>query len=290
MALHRLHDTLGLVSGTRVVPRRLMLPHIPTFLPITAHMPHTTPRVRTPLPLPLQHPFLMKAAFPTLGVEYLEDWGDYCDMEMPWVFETLVIADSGAAIRAGKGGPADEANGTIIEATFKLALKGTGMGREWWDPIRAALLRRFSLPLDTPFDGTRPVVTYISRQNCSTCAKLRPADHTALIEALRGGQWETIVIDDQEGLSEKPGGIWPEEGRRWETLMKAVLRSTVRTLVPLSRSPRLIWHIYRSFSARMVHICYPARSWLHLGTLRSWSSSRMARSRERRNRSPGHWG
>src|ERR1700722_148538 len=76
LSLHRLQTTLG--SGSYKLPKRLLLPHIPTFVEIPPHLPQReTPRIRTPLPLPLHHPFLLKSAFPVISVEYQEDWDDY---------------------------------------------------------------------------------------------------------------------------------------------------------------------------------------------------------------------
>jgi hypothetical protein len=215
LTLHRLHTTISWATRSA---QRLLLPHITTFTFLPYHLPHTTPRVRTPLPAPLHHPFTLKTAFPHVGVEYKEDWDDYCLMELPWVFERLVVVDAGASRRAGAP--------TVAEQVFKLE-SDTTMAREWWDPVRTAVLRSLKLPLDTPAPGARPVITYISRQNASEGPKLQDADHTELLRALQTRGWEVDVIEDVEGPGELAGGTWAGEGKRWERLMKSVLRSTV---------------------------------------------------------------
>ena len=41
----------------------------------------------------------MKALFPTTGIQYAEDFQDYVDLHVPYLFDRVVLADSGAAER-----------------------------------------------------------------------------------------------------------------------------------------------------------------------------------------------
>lgn len=254
LALHRLHSSISRTSKKLRNPQRLLLPHISTFLPLAPHQPHTTPRIRTPLPLPLHHPFLLKSAFPAVGVEYKEDWDDYCLMEMPWVFERLVLVDQGAARRA--------AGTEGLHAVLRLDERS-----DWWTPIRATLLRSLSLPVDTPPEGAKPVVTYISRQNATAGPKLRGADHTALLQALKRERLEVIVVEDGDSVGEKAGGVWTDEGKRWDALSRAVIRSNVSffsspflALSANSLSSNTYFWSVRLYLACTVHICFLAPS------------------------------
>ena len=126
------------------------------------------------------HPLLSKAVLPTVGVWYAEDWDDLVDMNAPWLFERIVVADRGAAIRGRSrwderwvpGTPQDEKekernaraevdDGKPAWAAPFVGLEtvygsgGSGSGSEgttmaWWAPVRSALLRFLHLEEDVP--------------------------------------------------------------------------------------------------------------------------------------------
>src|SRR5262249_25728967 len=136
LLLHRLHT----LTDPSPPPHRLFLPHISTFLP----SPSSSPRIRTPLPQPLHHPFLLKTAFPSLGIEYKEDCQDYIKMEMPWLFERLILVDTGAALRSWREQPQSNREG-IAEPVFAMGRQTNEDDQTWWEPVRDAVLRSFSL-------------------------------------------------------------------------------------------------------------------------------------------------
>lgn len=45
------------------------------------------------------HPEFLRAVLPTVELSYMEDWKDIADMHAPYVFDRLIVADSGAASR-----------------------------------------------------------------------------------------------------------------------------------------------------------------------------------------------
>ena len=114
------------------------------------------------------HPYTAKAAFPQLTIQDYEDWKDYMRMSMPFVFETLVVADRRAAQKSITGGlPA-------IASTLSL-----DVSPHWWEPIRGNLVR--FLEVTSP---DQPVVTYIHSQSESEGMRLSDPDHEALVSAL----------------------------------------------------------------------------------------------------------
>jgi hypothetical protein len=146
------------------------------------------------------HPFLAKAAFPTLGINYRKDWEDYHSMQVPFILERVVIADRGAADRSGK------------TPAFSSPFEDLHASKYWLEPIRRALVAY----LDVPQDGKKKrVMTYLSRQGL-TGPRLKNADHEALVKELnklgRRHGYEVVI------LSEKVS---------WDQRMTAIVQSTV---------------------------------------------------------------
>jgi len=89
-------------------------------------------------------------------------------MSVPFVFETLVIADRRAAQRSLSGGlPA-------FASTLSLATS-----RHWWEPIRRNLVRFLEVAYPA-----KPAVTYIHSQSEPEGMKLSGPDHETLVTAL----------------------------------------------------------------------------------------------------------
>jgi hypothetical protein len=187
-------------------PRRLFFPNIPTFKdPRPGNSDTTTIRHRSDSGF---HSHLPKAAFPTLGLMYMEDWEDYAQMEVPFLIEKLVVADLGAAGRSTSDVP-----------PFAVPHVGLDASTEWWEPIRQNLAHFFNG--EDPAQNAnslneKTIVTYISRQDAVGGSKLRRSDHNALVaalETLRGSNNFEVYIVSSEG--------------QWTERLSAVAKSTV---------------------------------------------------------------
>ncbi|KAG2032542.1 hypothetical protein BDR03DRAFT_1002563 [Suillus americanus] len=155
-------------------PRRLFFPNIPRYKGIRPDL--SGPIIRRQRSDSGFHSYLPKAAFPSLGLMYKEDWEDYALMEVPFVFERLVVADFGAAARSANDVP-----------PFALPLVGLDASKEWWEPIRQNLAKFLHVDhraQNLNSEQEKTVVTYISRQDATTGSRLRRADHDALVNAL----------------------------------------------------------------------------------------------------------
>ncbi|KAF8800564.1 hypothetical protein BYT27DRAFT_7199682 [Phlegmacium glaucopus] len=153
------------------------------------------------------HPYLAKAAFPQLTLQYLEDWNDYQKMATPFVFERLVIADRSAtqgAIVAGQ---------PVYSPAFDLE----GASSHWWEPVRTNLATYLGEHESKP--GAQKVVTYIHTQGESQGAKLLDRDHESISRALnKMGQkygYEVHVVSTQTNQTD------------WVTKMTAVVKSSI---------------------------------------------------------------
>lgn len=187
-------------------PRRLFFPNVPTYKGIQPDL--NGPIIRRQRSDSGFHPYLPKAAFPSLGLMYKEDWEDYALMEVPFVFERLVVADFGAAARAANDVP-----------PFALPLVGLNASKEWWEPIRQNLAKFLHVDhhaqnLNSGQEKT--VVTYISQQDATIGSRLRSADHNALVHAL-----ETLHENNDFEVN-----IVSSEGQ-WVERLSAVTQSNI---------------------------------------------------------------
>jgi hypothetical protein len=190
-----------------------MLPAVPTFSDRPPDDP-TVIRVRSSLGV---HPFLFKAAYPTLaGQLHLEDVDDYVTFSAPILIDRLVVADRGAAARYYG------ARGVELESWMP-PFTELNASTSWFEPVRQNLASYFG-------EGERAVgkqieVTYLVRQNRLGASRFVEDDHKALIDALgkleREGHKVNIVDDDAD----------------WETRMRAIVASTVCWLY----SPASTW-------------------------------------------------
>ncbi|KAK7686027.1 hypothetical protein QCA50_010838 [Cerrena zonata] len=83
-------------------PVRLVFPRVPSFsspgLPPVDGNPKTHPPLRIKSYNGL-HLHFLKAIFPTMGIQYSEDFQDYVDLHVPYIYDRIIVADSGAAER-----------------------------------------------------------------------------------------------------------------------------------------------------------------------------------------------
>lgn len=132
------------------------------------------------------HPDFLRAVLPTVTVSYAEDWKDFADMHVPYVFDRLIVADSGAANRGreqwtvgwtppprkgsvsiGNGGELrkrtdqegserqdilkrqeDTEDSQVGKPMWAAPFVGLPAQDNWWTPVRAALLSYLKLPAD----------------------------------------------------------------------------------------------------------------------------------------------
>ncbi|KAG1840116.1 hypothetical protein C8R48DRAFT_838370 [Suillus tomentosus] len=178
-------------------PRRLFFPNIPTYIGIRPDL--NGPIIRRQRSHSGFHPYLPKAAFPLLGLMYKEDWEDYALMEMPFVFERMVVADFGAAARSANDVP-----------PFALPLVGLDASQDWWEPIRQNLAKFLHVNYNTQnlnSEQKKTIVTYISRQDAINGSRLRSADHNALVNALEtlheSNDFEVNIVSSEGHWAER---------------------------------------------------------------------------------------
>jgi hypothetical protein len=202
-----LNKTLSPDALTLPPPRRVLYPNLPTFVGERPDDNEPLPRQRSPSGF---HPLLAKAAFPTLGLLYAEDWADYALLHVPFLIKRAVVADQGAARRAG---PADV-------PPFAVPLVELEASKAWWEPVRRSVARFLDVPEEAPkkawLSKSKTVVTYLSRQDAVGGARLRAGDHAALVRALgelRGSAgYEVHVVSGETS---------------WVERMRAIAQSTV---------------------------------------------------------------
>ncbi|KAH7910270.1 hypothetical protein BJ138DRAFT_130585 [Hygrophoropsis aurantiaca] len=189
-------------------PRRIFFPNIPTFTGVRPDLNGPIIlRHRSPSGF---HPLLPKAAFPTLGLMYQEDWEDYARMQLPFVLKRVVVADKGAAARAQGGA-------SFMAKSFSGAEMTTS--QHWWEPIRRSLGNFLDVDqaMETSLRGTdKPTITYISTQDTDSAPALRSVDHDALVKAI-----EKMGRDYSCNVN-----IVSSEGS-WTDRMSAIAKSTI---------------------------------------------------------------
>ncbi|KAF8556036.1 hypothetical protein OG21DRAFT_1506985 [Imleria badia] len=186
-------------------PRRIFYPNVRTLLGDQPEEDKSIlPRQRGPSGF---HPMLPKAAFPTLGLMYAEDWADYALLQVPFLLTRVVVADQGAARRARADVP-----------SFAVPLVELEASKVWWEPVRRSVARFVGVaelaPKKTWLSKPKTVVTYLSRQDAVGGPKLRAADHEALVQALGelGDRYEVHVMSSEVS---------------WMARMRAIAQSTV---------------------------------------------------------------
>ncbi|KAJ7599040.1 hypothetical protein C8J56DRAFT_180699 [Mycena floridula] len=191
-------------SGATILPppRRLIFPNNRFFTDANPDFnDHWIPRRRVDTGF---HPFLAKAAFPTMTELYYEDWEDFHQMEVPFMFERLVIADRACAARAV------EQHQPIFTPAFRHPVSP-----HWWEPIRKALAVYF----DASDESRDKIVTYIDRQHQPHGSKMRQEDHDELVGALKqlAGRhgYEVNIVSSLD------------EQTDWRVRMNAIVRSTI---------------------------------------------------------------
>ena len=215
ISLQRLYSTLNTSSPQSLSPpHRLFFPTIFTFAerlpPIRLRFPSHDLIPRHPSNIGVS-PETLKAAYPSLaGVLYSCDADDFIDIGAPLLLDRVVVADRGAAQRAGLAQDVP---------AWMPAFSALVASKDWFEPIRHTLAEFFGVAEDA---GTR-TVTYLARQDGPEGERLRAADHAAMLDALAGLAKSGVtvhVVDEQAS---------------WTERMRAVAQSTVSPFVRASQ-------------------------------------------------------
>ncbi|KAF9009998.1 hypothetical protein BDQ17DRAFT_1397480 [Cyathus striatus] len=174
-------------------PRRLIFPHNRFFTDANPDFSdHWIRRARVNTGF---HPYTQKAILPTLSVLYFEDWDDYHLIEVPFVFERLVVSDRGAGMKSEL---VSQWQQPVWSPPFEL-----DGSKWWWEPIRRSLETFLELGASTTVNK---VVTYIDTQNDFYAPKLRKEDHAG---------YDVRVVSNQADYTP------------WRERMQSMVESTV---------------------------------------------------------------
>jgi hypothetical protein len=173
--------------------------------------------------------YVLRAAFPSVTVEHIEDWNDRISATSDlaslnsvqgdttlesgggraWLLPMVLFADRSAAFRGATCGSKTQRTASeAVEAMESL----NRVSRGWWEPIRRAVVNFAGAVELAPVlaDGNvidlpmleKVVITYISRQGSRR--RLIAEDHDRLVEALQalvqrkneegGLQWELNIV------------------------------------------------------------------------------------------------
>ncbi|KAG2008231.1 hypothetical protein CC2G_013686 [Coprinopsis cinerea AmutBmut pab1-1] len=203
-------------------PHRLIFPHTRFFTdPNPPNEQHWIRRVRAETGF---HPYLVKAAFPHLDIQYYEDWEDIHKMAVPFVYERLVVSDrKAAAASVNRGQP-------VNSPVF-----GLETSKYWWEPIRRTLALYFDRLVEEVDaasakkqgffsfrGGPKPVITFIDNQKEGAAkgqAVLAAEDYSRLGRSLRrmarekGYEFHTVSTNLTE--------------TSWDHRMDTIVRSTI---------------------------------------------------------------
>lgn len=119
--------------------------------------------------------WVVRSSFPSITMEFIDDWRDRAEMARPFVYDRIVIADRSAAMLAFNYARYQRT------AAGPYALPGSV---NWWMTIRNNVIQFSGLQADVGGGTTsNPVITYISRQNWGR-RMLIQADHERLVREL----------------------------------------------------------------------------------------------------------
>lgn len=133
-------------------------------------------------PVVLMNPYLLRSAFPHLGMLYKNDWDNIASFGNTLVLERVILFDRYAAHKSPENNLANKVVETIA------LLPGPD---DWWEPVRKSIVAAsiggrggMALP-------TLPVITYISRQHADK-RRFKAKEHAELVKGL-----EELALDGQ---------------------------------------------------------------------------------------------
>lgn len=164
--------------------------------------------------------WVVRSSFPSIGMEFLDDWRDRIDMGKAFVYERVLLADRSAAMLS---------EGFLrfqrtAASTFFLSASPS-----WWAPIRNNVVS-FAGVDPAVENSTTPVITYISRQGWGR-RMLIPADHERLVR-------ELYKLRDKYGY--EVNVVSPENMSRVEQIRLAA-RTTIMMGVHGNGLTSLVW-------------------------------------------------
>lgn len=126
--------------------------------------------------------WVLRGAFPGIGLEFSRDWADRASMQVPFVLDRVVLADRSASYHG------EPYKAFLRSASNAFDLRGSP---HWWVPVRKSVLEFSGLGEEDIIGPTtelreaneKYVITYISRQDWGR-RMLRPQDHEKLVEEL----------------------------------------------------------------------------------------------------------
>lgn len=117
--------------------------------------------------------WVTRGAFPSVSMEYQEDWADRASMTHPFLLERAVLGDRAASMHSPNVALTQRSNAEL----FKLS--GSPY---WWSTIRNNLIEFAGADSQM---SDKKVITYVSRQEWGR-RMLLPQDHDRLVKALEG--------------------------------------------------------------------------------------------------------
>jgi len=119
--------------------------------------------------------WVVRSSFPSIAMEFIDDWRDRAEMGKAFVFDRVLVADRSAAMHSY--------NFARFQRTAASAFALPG-STSWWTPIRNNVIQFAGLDpgVGSGTTGT-PVITYISRQEWGR-RMLIPAHHDKLVQEL----------------------------------------------------------------------------------------------------------
>jgi len=117
--------------------------------------------------------WITRGSFPSISLEYEEDWADRTAMAHPFLLERAVFADRAAATHSPN---------FVLTQRYNAELFKLTASPYWWSPIRDNLIEFAGG--DSQAHGGK-VITYVSRQDWGR-RMLLPKDHERLVKALEG--------------------------------------------------------------------------------------------------------
>ena len=148
--------------------------------------------------------WVVRGAFPGIGMEFADDWDDRAKMGVPFVLDTAVLGDRAASYES------DPYKLSMRSASSAFDLPGSV---HWWQPLRKSVLEFSGLsanwisgPLSSQSDE-KFVITYVSRQEWGR-RMLLPEAHESLVTELhklqdRYGYEVNIVSMDKLSRAEQ---------------------------------------------------------------------------------------
>ncbi|KAF8889235.1 hypothetical protein CPB85DRAFT_1231542, partial [Mucidula mucida] len=141
--------------------------------------------------------WVIRASFPSLTMEFVDDWRDHIDLDVPFVFERVLLADRSSSMISYNYQRYQRS------AAAAFGLPGNAY---WWMPIRNNVVKAAGLDADVGGGTTgNPVITYISRQEWGR-RMLIPEHHERLVAELFKLRdefgWEVNVVS-MDKLSRK---------------------------------------------------------------------------------------